>query len=92
MTGEYKRRAQKIDRDECERPEGEIGPCEARCRTQDGGVIGLCYGHYGETSDSIDDLLDWVAEATAGRGKSTVSPECRRRQRSSRPCTATSER
>jgi hypothetical protein len=68
VTGDYKRRAQKIDRDECETPEGEIGPCEDAL--QDSGVIGLCYGHYGEASDSIDDLLDWAAEATAGRGYS----------------------
>jgi hypothetical protein len=37
-----------------------------QCGQDAGGVIGLCYGHYGEASDSIDDLLDWVAEATAG--------------------------
>ena len=51
-----------IDRDECGTPEGEVGPCEDALQDA-GGVIGLCYGHYGEASDSMDDLPDWVAEA-----------------------------
>ena len=56
---------------------GELGPCEDALQDA-GSAIGLCYGHYGEASDSIDDLLDV--------GRARVSPACRRRERSSRPC------
>ena len=64
VAGVYVRRAQKIDRDECDTAQGSAGPCEDAIQGV-GGVIGLCYGHYGEASDSIDDLIDWCAEATA---------------------------
>jgi hypothetical protein len=48
VTGEYKRRAQKIDRGDCGTPEGEIGPCEDALQDA-GGVIGLYSGHVGRT-------------------------------------------
>ena len=95
MSTSAGRRSGKIDRDECGTPEGEIGPCEDALQDA-GGVISACAtdGHYGEASDSIDDLLDWAAEATAGRGKSTVSPACcmQAARAEFRPCTATSGR
>ena len=64
VAGVYVRRAQKIDRGECDTAQGSAGPCEDAIQGA-GGVIGLCYGHYGEASDSIDDLIDWCAEAAA---------------------------
>ena len=67
VQGQYLRRAQAIDQEECDVAPGTAGPCEDAIAGV-GGVIGLCYGHYGEASDSIDDLIDWCADATAEHG------------------------
>ena len=48
----------------CDTPEGEVGPLRRVLRSYNG-LVGLSFGHMGEASKSVDQLLRTVARTTA---------------------------
>lgn len=62
VNREYHNRAKKLDRDHHGTREGEIGPVEAHLNTfgNNGTVLGLVFGAFGEVSDHVRLIRDWV--------------------------------
>lgn len=66
LPKEYATKAQRLDREFCDTPPGVVGPVERRLLAL-GTVRGLVFGHWGETSPDVEDLLSIAAEVGARR-------------------------
>ena len=64
VAGEYRRRAQNVDRREAGTSETQIGPVESALNDY-GGCTGLSLGHYGEASATVEEFLKWCAAVAA---------------------------
>ena len=64
VAGEYRRRAQNVDRREAGTSETQIGPVESALSDY-GGCTGLSLGHYGEASATVEEFLKWCAAVAA---------------------------
>ena len=60
---EYEAMLARKDRAWCDTPEGEVGPLRRVLRSYPP-LSGLCFGHVGEASDSVEQLLQTVARTT----------------------------
>ena len=60
----YLARAQNLDRREAGARPTQVGPVETALNNY-GGVTGLCLGHYGEASDTVEEYLRWCAAIAA---------------------------
>ena len=64
VDGEYTRKAREIDQAYGATPPEDVGPCE-RALLEAGGCTGVAFGHYGEMSDTAEDILKMCGNAAA---------------------------